>query len=165
MHTAHLLGGGLLLALACGVPSGSVVPATATATFLVTANVNVNCTIQAANLNFGDYINATLNGQSTITLICTNSAEWNIGLNQGTFAGATVTTRKMTGPGSFSLAYSLFSDPARTINWGNTVGTDTVSGVGTGTTEVIPVYGQIPAGQTTAGSGGYVDTITATVTF
>ncbi|HEX4737450.1 MAG TPA: spore coat protein U domain-containing protein [Allosphingosinicella sp.] len=88
----------------------------------------------------------------------------NIGLNQGTFTAATVTTRKMKGPGTFSLSYSLFSDAARANNWGNTVGVDTVSGTGTGGDQLATVYGQIPATQN-VGGGGYQDTITATVTF
>jgi spore coat protein U-like protein len=165
VRTTQLVRGGMLLALTCGLPAGPAEPGTATTTFQVTANINVNCAIQATSLNFGDYALATLNAQSEIVLICTNAAQWNIGLDQGTFPGATVTTRQMTGPGTSSLAYSLFSDPARTVNWGNTIGTDTVAGVGNGHVEVIPVYGQIPSGQNTAAGGGYVDTITATVTF
>jgi len=40
-----------------------------------------------------------------------------------------------------------------------------VSGIGSGATQSLQVYGQIPAGQTTAAAGGYIDTITATITF
>ena len=70
----------------------------------------------------------------------------------------------MTGPPAFHINYELFSDPAHTTNWGDTVGTDTVSGVGTGAVEVVNVYGRIPAAQNPA-VGGYADTITATITF
>jgi spore coat protein U-like protein len=70
----------------------------------------------------------------------------------------------MTGPGAFLLNYGLFTDATRTTNWGETVGTDTVSGTGTGATQIVTVYGRIPATQN-VGIGGYVDTITATVTF
>jgi spore coat protein U-like protein len=71
----------------------------------------------------------------------------------------------MTGPPPHFLNYGLFSDAAGTVNWGNTVGTDTVEGVGTGGPQVITVYGVLPGGQSTAAPGGYVDTITATITF
>ena len=64
----------------------------------------------------------------------------------------------------FSLMYSLFKDAARALNWGNTVGADTMSGTGTGSLQTIPVYGRLPASQP-AVPGGYVDTIIATVTF
>ena len=56
-----------------------------------------------------------------MTVTCTNTTTFNIGLNAGTATGATVTTRKMTGPASATLNYKLFRDSARTQNWGNTV--------------------------------------------
>jgi spore coat protein U-like protein len=137
---------------------------TATTSFLVTANVQASCTISATNLVFGDYTQAPLDGQSQISLTCTNGAPWSVGLDQGTFPGATVTTRRMTGPGNFSLLYSLYRDAARALNWGNTVGTDTVSGVGTGSVQTLNVFGRVPAAQP-AGPGGYRDTIVGMVTF
>jgi spore coat protein U-like protein len=140
--------------------------ATSTAQFLVTANVNAACLISATDLNFGDYLTgAQLDGQSEITLVCTDTTAWNVGLNAGTGSGATVNTRHMTGPGGATINYGLFTDAARSDNWGNTVGTDTVSGTGSGTTQFVQVYGRIPSGQTTSAPGGYQDTITATVTF
>jgi spore coat protein U-like protein len=155
---------GLLLVLASAFPVGPAAAATATTTFQVTANVNVTCTIQATTLDFTTYAQVQLDGQSQIDLTCTNSAQWAVGLDAGTFPGATVTSRAMTGPPTFHLNYELFADPARTTNWGNTVGTDTVSGVGTGAVEVVNVYGRILAAQN-VGPGGYADTITATITF
>jgi spore coat protein U-like protein len=137
---------------------------TATTSFLVTANVQASCTISATNLVFGDYTQAPLDGQSQISLTCTNGAPWSVGLDQGTFPGATVTTRRMTGPGNFSLLYSLYRDAARALNWGNTVGTDTVSGVGTGSVQTLNVFGRVPAAQP-AGPGGYRDTIVGMITF
>jgi spore coat protein U-like protein len=155
---------GLLLALASSFPTGPAAAATVTTTFQVTTNVNATCAIQAADLVFPNYTVVQVDGQSVIQVVCTNTSNWAIGLDAGTFPGATVTTRAMTGPATSSLNYLLFSDPARTINWGNTAGTDTVSGVGNGAVEIVNVYGRIPASQTPA-VGGYADTITATVTF
>jgi spore coat protein U-like protein len=132
--------------------------------FQVTANEAPTCTISATDLSFADYTQAQLDGQSAITVTCTNSTPWSLGLNQGTSPGATVTTRKMTGPGGVSLSYGLFQDVARTVSWGNTVGTDTVPGAGTGNPQSLTVYGRIPASQTPV-AGGYRDMITATLTF
>ncbi len=132
--------------------------------FEVTANEGSTCAISATNLSFGDYTQAQLDGQSAITLSCTNTTPWAVGLSQGTSPGATVTTRKMTGPGGASLPYALFQDAARTVNWGNTVGIDTVHGTGTGDAQTLNVYGRVPALQT-AGSGIYQDMIIATLTF
>ncbi|HET7085766.1 MAG TPA: spore coat U domain-containing protein [Rhizomicrobium sp.] len=137
---------------------------TTTTTIPITASVQPSCTISATNLNFGNYARAQLDGLSTIQLNCANATTWNVGLNAGVFPGATVTTRSMAGPSAFQLNYSLFSNPARSINWGNTVGTDTVSGTGTGASQTLNVYGRIPAAQN-VGPGSYVDTIVATITF
>jgi spore coat protein U-like protein len=137
---------------------------TATTSFEVTASVAAGCTISATNLVFGDYTQAQLDGQSHISLNCTTGSAWNVGLSQGAFPGATVTTRRMTGPGTFSLMYALFRDAARTLNWGNTIGSNTVSGIGTGSAQALPVFGRVPPSQA-AGPGGYVDTIIATITF
>ena len=155
---------GLLLALASSSPMRPAAAATATTTFQVTTNVNAACVIKAANLVFPNYTSPQVDGQSFIVFVCTNTAQWSIGLDAGTFPGATVTARAMTGPAGFSLNYSLFSDPTRTTNWGNTVGTDTVSGTGNGGVQIVNVYGRIPASQSPA-VGGYADTITATITF
>lgn len=139
-------------------------PATATTTFAVTADIGVNCIISATDLVFGDYTGVVSNSTSTVSVTCTNTAIYTVGLSAGSGVGATVTTRAMTGPSAAQLHYSMYSDSAMTKNWGNTVGTDTVSGVGTGSAQALTVYGQIPAGQF-PNAGGYADMITATVTF
>jgi len=135
-------------------------------TFKVTADVTASCTIAAADLDFAAYnpVGSAVSGQSQITVNCTNGTSWNVGLNEGVFSGATTSTRKMTGPGSFALAYGLFTDSAHTANWGNIVGTDTKSGTGAGIDQVLNVYGLIPGTQN-VGAGHYEDTITATITF
>lgn len=138
--------------------------AVTTTSFPITATIQAACSISATNLAFGSYTGAALNGQSQISLTCTNGLPWNVGLNAGTFPGATVTTRRMTGPGTSSMAYSLYRDAARTLNWGNTVGTNTLTGTGTGSAQTVNVYGRVPASQTLP-TGGYQDTIIATVTF
>jgi spore coat protein U-like protein len=137
---------------------------TVTTTFSVTATVLANCMISANGLNFGTYTGLLINASSLLTVTCTNTTVFNIGLNAGTAPGATVTTRKMTGPASATLVYSLFRDSVRTQNWGNTVGTDTLLSTGIGTAQQFNVYGRIPAGQYVA-PGAYADTIIATVTY
>jgi spore coat protein U-like protein len=135
-------------------------------TFKVTADVAATCTVGATDLDFAAYVpsGSAVPGQSQVTVNCTNGTTWNVGLNAGVFSGATTSTRKMTGPGAFSLAYSLYTDAAHTTNWGNAVGTDTKSGTGSGVDQVLDVYGLIPGAQN-VGAGHYEDTITATVTF
>ena len=75
-----------------------------------------------------------------------------------------MTTRSMTGPAAALLGYGLFKDASHTINWGVTVGTDTVAGTGNGLAQPITVYGQIPAAEYVQ-AGAYSDTVTATITY
>jgi spore coat protein U-like protein len=124
----------------------------------------VGCGISANALSFGTYTGTVLNATSTLQVGCSSGTTYNVGLNQGTATGATVTNRSMTGTGGALLGYKLFSNSGHTTNWGNTVGTDTVPGTGTGVTQSLTVYGQIPAGKPPA-LGTYTDTITATVTY
>ena len=137
---------------------------TATTSFTVTAFIQATCTISATTLNFGTYAGAQINATSTLTINCTNKTVFDVGLNAGTATGATVTTRKMKGTGTATLGYSMFRDSGHTLNWGNTVGSDTLQATGTGSAVPYTVYGQLPAG-TPPAPGAYTDTIVATVTY
>lgn len=137
---------------------------TATAHFSVKATVSKACNIAATSLTFGAYAKTLINATSTISVTCTITTTYNVGLNAGTAAGATVTNRSMTGPNATLLNYKLFRDSSRTLNWGNTAGTDTVAGTGSGALQSLTIYGQIPAGQNVR-AGNYTDTITATITY
>jgi spore coat protein U-like protein len=155
---------GLATALASGISPVPVMAATSTSTFQVSASVTATCQISATNLAFGAYTGTLASATSTVTVTCTNSTPYNVGLDPGTSTGSTVTTRKMTGPAGAVLAYTLSRDSAHTLNWGDTVGTDTESGSGNGTAQALTVYGQVAASQFVA-PGNYTDTITATVTY
>jgi spore coat protein U-like protein len=136
---------------------------TATGTFSVTSTVVPGCSISANPLSFGTYTGVVANGTTTLTVQCPSGTPYNVGLDQGQASGATVTTRRMMN-GSNTLNYTLYSDSARTKNWGNTVGTDTVAGSGSGANQSLTVYGQIPASQRPV-PGSYTDTIIATLTY
>jgi spore coat protein U-like protein len=137
---------------------------TVTTTFAITSTVLAGCSISAAPLAFGVYTGAQNDATSTISASCTKTTPYNIGLSAGTATGATVTTRRMSGPAGAQLAYSLSQDAGRTVNWGNTVGVSTKSGVGSGSTQSLTVYGRI-AGAQLKSAGSYVDTIVATITY
>jgi spore coat protein U-like protein len=158
------LSAAILGCLALGFNCASAAAATATTTFAVTANVQATCLISATALTFGPYTGALVNGTSTVSVTCTNGTTYNIGFNQGLGTGSTVTTRKMTGPGSAVLEYDLFSDSARSTNWGQTVGSDTIAGTGNGSTSTLTVYGQVTSAQYVT-PGAFTDTVTATVTY
>ena len=147
--------------LALGLASTPAVAATANTTFSVTASVAATCSISASTLAFGAYTGVVNNATTTLSVYCTNTTPYNVGLDAG-LSGGTVTTRAMKS-GANTLAYWLYSDTNRTVNWGNTTGS-WVGGTGTGSAQTLTVYGQIPAGEPMF-IGSYSDTITATVTY
>jgi spore coat protein U-like protein len=138
--------------------------ATATASFGVSVTVQATCLVSASSMNFGAYTGTALSATSAISVNCTNSTPYNVGLSAGLAPGATVHHRMMVGPGSALLSYALSSNSRGIVNWGKTVGADTVAGTGNGTPQALSVHGQIGAGQFVA-SGTYSDTITVTVTY
>ena len=160
---SHVLAGSVAL-LVFGLSSGPASAATATTTFTVSATVQATCSISAANLAFGTYTGALINATAALTVNCTNTTPYNIGLSAGTTTGATVTTRKMAGPGANTIGYGLYRDAAHATNWGNTVGTDTLPGTGTGVAQSVTIFGQMAAGQLSS-PGAYSDTITATINY
>jgi spore coat protein U-like protein len=130
----------------------------------LTAQINPTCSISANALTFPNYAGALVTGSTTLSVSCTNTTWYNVGLNAGTGSGGSDTNpRMMTGPGGRHLKYSLFSDSGRTTNWGNSA-PNWVFGIGTGSAQTLTVYGQIPANQNTI-SGTYTDTIIATVNY
>lgn len=135
----------------------------ATTTFGVSATVLKDCIVSATALGFGNYTGAVNTANSTVTVTCTNSTTYTVGLGAGLATGATVTTRQMQN-GAALLNYGLYSNTGLTTNWGNTSLTNWVSGTGNGAAQALTVYGQIPAAQYVA-PGSYTDTIAVTVTY
>ena len=86
--------------LALGLGSASAFAATVTTTFQVTANVQATCAISATSAAFGSYTGVIADTTSIVTVTCSNTTTYNIGLNAGLGTGATVTSRAMTGPSS-----------------------------------------------------------------
>jgi len=151
--------------LAVGYASSSANAATAVGNFQVQINIQATCIVaSASDLNFGNagILSANIDSTSIVSVQCTTSTPYTIGLNQGVNGGA-VTTRQMAGSGGL-INYSLSRDAARTQNWGVTIGTDTVAGVGNGAVQNYTVYGRVPP-QTTPAPALYTDTITVTVTY
>jgi spore coat protein U-like protein len=140
-----------------------IVDTATTSNFTLTVTIPPACTISANPMSFGSYSGAVVNATATLSVKCTNTTPYNVGLSAGASTGATVTTRKMTGPGGALLNYSLYSNSTRTTNWGNTAGS-WVGGTGDGAAQTLTVYGQVPANQSPT-AGSYTDTIIATVNY
>jgi spore coat protein U-like protein len=154
-----MLGSGVL---ACG----PTVAGTATTTLGVSLTINAGCNVSSSPVAFPaqSVLASAVSQTGSISVTCTNTTPYNVGLDKGAGTGASVTNRLMTGPSSATVGYGLFQDSGHATNWGNTVGTDTVAGTGNGSTQTVTVYGRI-APQTTPQPGAYADTVNVTVTF
>ena len=140
---------------------------TAPTTFVVSLNVQPSCTIGATPLTFPatGTLATALAGQTTLSVNCTNTTPYNVGLSAGTTTGSTVANRLLAGTTSgntSTVGFGLYQDAAHATNWGDTQGTDTIAGTGTGSAQSLTVYGQVPAQQTPQ-PDTYQTTITATV--
>lgn len=143
---------------------------TGTGTFVASITLKANCTISGTALNFGaavGVLTTAVNATNTLTVTCTNTTPYNIGLDNGTAAGSTTTTRLMAGvtTPAATVPFTMSQDSGHATNWGNTQGTDTLAGTGNGSAQSLTVYGQIPAQAFTPVPQSYTTTITATAYF
>ncbi|PCE32021.1 Csu type fimbrial protein [Burkholderia ubonensis] len=143
---------------------------TATAQFNVTLTIQANCSVSANPLAFGTsgVLTSAINQQTTLSITCSNSTPYNVGLDAGGVSGSTVSARLMAGTASgntsTTLGFQLYQDSGHTTIWGNTQGTDTVGGTGNGSAQTVNVYGQVQT-QTTPKPDTYQAAVTATVYF
>lgn len=146
---------------------GSAAAASTTTTFAVNSTVNAACAVLASSLSFGLYDPASstaTSGTTNLTVTCTNGTTYTVGLDEGVGSGATVAQRKMSAGTATDMNYSLYTDAAHTSVWGETIGTNTVAGTGSGGAQSLTIYGMIPAQQTVQ-PGVFADTITVTLTY
>ena len=146
---------------------------TATSTFTVQLTVTASCDIAAGGsvVNFGtrSIISASINASTVISVQCTSTTPWSVGLDFG--QNASGSQRRMANGANF-LNYNLYTDSGRTLPFLTTSaagsctgGTGTcVLGTGNGSLQFISIYGQIPGPQAPV-TGLYTDTVTATVTY
>ncbi|ALM52420.1 spore coat U domain-containing protein [Halomonas huangheensis] len=132
--------------------------------FNVQAIVAPNCNVTAQDINFGDHgvLDTEVSATGAISVNCTSGTTYNIGLNNG-LNGDGPTQRRMS-LGDQAITYGLYRDAAHSQPWGNTIGSDTVSGAGVGGEQNLSVYGRVPA-QMTPSPGTYSDTVVVTVTY
>ncbi len=141
---------------------------TASATLGVNARVVSNCGFATTPLNFGGAIptpiTSNVDAQASITIRCSFGTLYRVAMNAGGGAGASVASRRMTGPAG-TLAYQLHLDAARTTPWGDgSLGTYAGWAFSFGADQTFPIFGRLPAGQAPS-PGTYVDTVTVSLTF
>jgi spore coat protein U-like protein len=136
--------------------------ATATTSMAASATVSTVCSVSTTSLPFNEVaLSGVTTGTATVSVTCTNGGAYDVGLDNGLNGGGTA---RVLASGTDLLNYDLFQDTLHASRWGNTVGTDTVAGVGNGAVQDLTVYGQIAAGQTLT-TGSYTDTVLVTVTY
>lgn len=132
--------------------------------FTASASIAPACTVNAATQDFGPasgLLGTAHDATSAVGLRCTYRAPWQVSLDVG--QNASGTARRMSGPGGL-IGYELYRDSNRTQRWGSTLNVDTASGIGTGATQNLTVYGRVPT-QPPRAAGTYTDTIVVTVTY
>ncbi|EKS6646005.1 spore coat protein U domain-containing protein [Enterobacter hormaechei] len=159
--------GGAVLLLS--VLSAGTYAATDSTSFQVKLTVTSTCDIHsvaATDVDFASHVSTDtdMTAQGGLTVNCTNGTPYNIGLDKGgNYASG---HRNMKNAATSALVgYELFRDSAMGEAWGNTVGTDTLEGTGTGGNQALPVYGKVITAGANLKAGDYVDDVTATVTY
>lgn len=156
---------GSLLAVAAPLAYGQ----SASTTFDVTLTIAAACTIDApaaTDVAFGSQPSSAtdIDAAGQLNVNCTPGTGYAIALSPGLNAGGGgIAGRAMSSPDGTLVPYQLYQDPARSTVWGETAGTDTLAGTGSGIVQAIPVYGRVPSANFPAAT--YTDTVTATITY
>jgi spore coat protein U-like protein len=147
--------------------SGQASAATATTSMSVSATVVATCSLTTGAMAFGSYSGTAVSSSADLSITCTDGAPYTIALGAGSGTSATTSARTMVNSAdtTSTLSYGLYQDSAFATNWGDTVGTDTLAGTGTGAVQTVSVYGEIPAAQLTSTTGSYADTVVATINY
>jgi spore coat protein U-like protein len=157
------------LAAVAAVASTPALAATATNTMPVSVNVINSCTVAATPMSFGAPAaigGSNIDSTSTISLVCTNGATYDVALDQGLNVASGQRYMSNGAATPVTIPYGIYTDAARSAAWGSTSGTNTVAGsAGTSGAVTLTAYGRIPASATSVGAGAYTDTVTVTVTF
>lgn len=158
-----------VVALAVVAMNGALA-ATGTNTFNVLLTITSACNITTTaptNVNFGTQPSTATNvlNQGALNVNCTPLAPFTIALDNG-LNGTNVNTRAMNN-GTTLVPYQLYQTAVVSPStvWGSTTGTggNVYSGIGTGLSVPISVYGNVPS--TNFATGSYSDTVTATITY
>src|SRR5882672_2677589 len=132
----RLMPAALLVFGSCAMSSHA---ATANTSFQVSMTIAKSCSVTATNMSFGTPVATATNiseaTAGSVTVTCSKNTPYTVGLapsaaNGGTAGG----TGSMSGTGGNTdkVPYGLYANAAHTTIWGDTAGTNTVAGTGTG---------------------------------
>ncbi|MDK9696194.1 MAG: spore coat U domain-containing protein [Siculibacillus sp.] len=149
-----------------GIVAGEACAATANTNLGVTLTISAQCVVAGGAVAFGPQgvLSSIIDSNGSFSVTCTSGTPYSIGLDQGLF-GLLVSARKMrSSTTGAEVSYALYLDAARTLNWGNLIGS-LLSNTGTGDTQTINVYGRILPQATPAAASDYTDTVTISVSY
>ncbi|MET3184271.1 UNVERIFIED_ORG: spore coat protein U-like protein [Variovorax guangxiensis] len=160
----------IVAAVLAALATSAAIADTASSTFKVLITVTKACSVTAgtaSNIDFGSVTSTAtaLSASSNISVTCSKSTPYNIGLlpSNSSTTGAGV----MSNTGPDTIAYQLRSASATGPIWGNTATpTDVgngVAGTGTGAAQSIPVWATVASVNVTPGA--YLDTVTVQVNY
>ena len=126
-----------------------------------------NCSINAAPMSFPPYDIfkvSPVQSQSEINILCDSDVPYAVKVNAGMNSGGDFSSRHMTsGEANTVLFYNLYLDSNHTRIWGDGNGfSEYYQGLGSGRTDIVRVFGQIPARQR-VGAGLYTDSVVITI--
>ncbi len=139
-------------------------------TLEIGATVVVACQVTGSTLNFGAALDplqtpGPVDAMTSLALTCTRTTPYSVALSAGANAGnaSAFGNRAMTS-GTHSLPYQLYLDAGRTQVWGDGNSSGLYTGTGTGSQQMLTVYGRLPS-LNGIPPGNYSDTVTLTITY
>lgn len=155
--------------------AGALAPAHAADNMDFQVLIDIDASCDVVSTDDVDFTNAaaapgTVTADGQVVVQCTRNTAYDIQLDGGQHSGNDINARKMQHTnGVDTIAYQLYQTAGGAV-WGQTDGTDTVTGTGAGFGTGAP-YDQahtVHAVATLVGTelaGSYADTVKATVTF
>lgn len=138
--------------------SSSVLAATRTASLQVNLTVEKSCEVRVSDMNFGSHArdSGPIQASANTTITCSSGTPFNItSTSDHNYAMKNTATAD-------KVDYTLYSDNAGASD----LSTTPIPGTGTGSAQVIPIYGKVTArALSQASPGDYSDTVTLTVAY
>jgi spore coat protein U-like protein len=166
---------GLCLCLLAALSnSGEARAGTVTGSLPVQMQITAACTVNTSSLTFTTTSGTSLTSSQvtqtgTISVTCTNSSPYSIGLDNG--QNASSGQRRMANSTNY-ISYNVYLDSAHTEPWTTAATSSTCTGTNTcylgtgdGSAQTVDVYGVVPTVTAAPASGTYSDSITITVTY
>ena len=148
--------------LVSALASARLEAATSSRSIGVSATVLESCSAAASPISHGTVTGSSVIAFSTLSVNCTYSTPYSVGLSYERAPGTTIATRNRSG--SALLGYSLRGSMGAVVAWGRPERARTVAEVGNSSVQAVSILGQAPA-SSEVDSGPAADMVVLTVTY